>query len=129
LLAWIARAPSSAARNAGGWTLGRLGARVPMYGPLNTVTPTESVGNWVRRLIELDLAEPMFQFALVQMTRLTGDRHRDVSPKLREDAIDWLAAHNAPAHFEELVRQGGELRGEEEGLVFGESLPRGLHLR
>jgi len=129
LLAWIARAESSAAPQAGGWTLGRLAARVPMYGPLNMVVPTEVVGAWARRLIELDIAEPMFQFAVVQMTRRTGDRHRDVSQKLRDAALEWLAAHEAPAHYLELVREGGELRGEEEGLVFGESLPRGLHLR
>jgi hypothetical protein len=128
-LAWIGRAESFAARQAGGWTLGRLAARVPMYGPLNTVVATEHAGNWSRRTIELDIAEPMFQFALVQMTRLTGDRHRDVSPKLREAAIDWLQAHNAPDHYVQLVREGGELQGEEEGTVFGESLPRGLHLR
>lgn len=129
VLAWIAHGENITARQAGGWTLARLATRVPTYGPLNTVVPTEHAGNWARRLIELDIAEPMIQFALVQMTRLTRDRDRDVSQKLREAAAEWLAAHKAPAHYLELVREGGELQGEEEGLVFGESLPRGLHLR
>ena len=35
------------------WTLGRVAARVSVYGPLNVVVPTESVSNWIVRLLEL----------------------------------------------------------------------------
>ena len=35
------------------WTLGRVAARVPVYGPLNVVVPTETVEDWIVRLLEL----------------------------------------------------------------------------
>ncbi len=33
------------------WTLGRLGQRVPVYGPLNTVVPSETVERWLDELL------------------------------------------------------------------------------
>ncbi len=65
----------------------------------------------------------------MQMARLTGDRFRDVSTATRESALEWLEASGAPAHYLELVRQGGDLETGEERLVFGDSLPRGLVIR
>ncbi|HQU46269.1 MAG TPA: hypothetical protein PK867_25875 [Pirellulales bacterium] len=34
----------------------------------------------------------------------------------------------APPHYQELVSHGGELAEDEAGLMFGESLPKGLRL-
>jgi hypothetical protein len=31
------------------WSIGRLGARVPTYGPLNTVVPAAAAERWLRR--------------------------------------------------------------------------------
>ena len=31
------------------WAIGRLGARVPLYGPLNTVVPAETAADWLTR--------------------------------------------------------------------------------
>ena len=45
--------------------------------------------------------------------------------KAPREAADWLTALDAPRHFIELVRDGGTLDSEEQGLVFGESLPKG----
>ena len=33
------------------WALARIGARVPIYGPLNTVTPRTAATEWVHRLL------------------------------------------------------------------------------
>ena len=33
------------------WAIGRLGARVPMYGPLNTVVPAETAADWLSKLM------------------------------------------------------------------------------
>ena len=78
-----------AIREASAWALGRLGTRVPVYGPLNTLVPVEVVEVWTQRLLALD-ADPAFIrragelprsaiFVVVQLTRRTGDRYRDVS--------------------------------------------------
>ena len=111
------------------WTLGRLGARVPLYGPLNTLLPTESVEPWIERLTHLPGPDEEVAFALVQLARRTGDRFRDVSDAVRDSVVGWLERHNASGHFINLVRAGGELRSEERNEAFGESLPYGLELK
>src|SRR5690606_16309972 len=64
---------------AGWWAIGRLGARVPAYGPLNTIVPTDVVELWIARILSRIPSDPEMIFAVVQMTRPTGDRYRDVS--------------------------------------------------
>lgn len=110
------------------WTLGRLAARVPLYGPINTVVTAEIAQVWLNEF--LLLAEPSSgdQLAVMQIARRTEDRYRDLSEKSRRSAIDWLGENNAPAHLIELIRDGGSLDVDEQGQVFGESLPRGLRL-
>ena len=64
----------------------------------------------------------------MQIARRTDDRYRDLSEQERREACDFLAAARAPHHFLELVRTAGSLDTSEQGLVFGESLPKGLRL-
>ena len=64
----------------------------------------------------------------MQIARRTDDRYRDLSDKTRREACDFLADARAPDHFAELVRTAGSLDTGEQGLVFGESLPKGLRL-
>jgi hypothetical protein len=108
--------------------MGRIGARVPVYGPLNTVVPVEVVSDWLAKLMQLYSHDPMARLAVMQMARRTEDRYRELPEKLRGKVLDWLRLHEAPSHFVELVRDGGQLDGEEQGLVFGEALPKGLRM-
>lgn len=110
------------------WALGRIGARVPVYGPLNALMPAEMVESWLTTLIGLKHQNQTAQFAAVQMSRLTGDRYRDLSDPMRQRVLAWLKQCNAPSHFEMLVHDGGELAAEEQKAAFGESLPRGLRI-
>jgi hypothetical protein len=110
------------------WTLARLGARVPVYGPLNSVVPAQSAGAWLTRLLGLDYDEPLGRLAVMQVARRTEDRYRDLPDAQRERAATWLRGHDAPGHFIQLVQDGGRLDSEEQGLVFGEALPKGLRL-
>lgn len=109
------------------WALGRLGQRVPVYGPLNTVVPTENAAQWLQVL----LGQPssgVTALAIMQLTRRTDDRYRDVDETVRESAINWLVAASASQHLIKLVREGGGLDLEEQGQVVGESLPKGLRI-
>ena len=115
-------------RPAMAWAVGRIAARQPVYGPLNTVVPPDVAGQWLKRLIELDLDEPMGHFAVMQLARRTDDRYRDLTAKLRDAAGGWLSTRGAPAHFVQLVESVAQLEREEQGLVFGESLPKGLRI-
>ena len=110
------------------WALGRLGARVPMYGPLNNVAPPEVAQQWATALMNLSGPSDSGSFALVQLARRTGDRYRDIPSKLREQVLRCLADLKSAPHYLELVREGGQLEAEEQGLVFGETLPHGLRL-
>lgn len=111
------------------WALGRIGARVPVYGPLNVVISPDVIGPWIRQIGEqADLDDPVTQLALMQMTRRTDDRYRDLSGEQRDQVIAWLRMGNARPHFVDLVREGGTLDRDESRLVFGESLPTGLRL-
>ncbi|HYW80063.1 MAG TPA: molecular chaperone DnaK, partial [Thermoguttaceae bacterium] len=102
------------------------GARVPSYGPLNTVVPAEAASQWLRKLIDHYGDDPTARLAAMQLARRTDDRYRDVSEKLRTRVLDWFDLQECPPHFIELVKRSGTLDAEERGLVFGEALPKGL---
>jgi molecular chaperone DnaK (HSP70) len=132
------RKGSEAIREASAWALGRLGTRIPVYGPLNTLVPVEVVESWTQRLLALD-ADPAFVrragalppsavFVGVQLTRRTGDRYRDVSDTLRDTVQQWLVTRKAPKHFVTLVGEGGDLHEDEQVLVFSESVLPGLKI-
>jgi molecular chaperone DnaK (HSP70) len=123
-----ARSREPVLREAALWALGRLGGRVPVYGPLNTLAPAETVETWIRRLLEVAPADPGVPFCVVQLARRTGDRYRDLASQIRAPVLDWLAARGASPRYRELVQEGGQLREDEQRLVFGDALPRGLRI-
>lgn len=110
------------------WALGRLGARTPLYGPLNGVVPVQEAEKWAGRLIEDNFDDPMIPLALMQIARLTEDRFRDLSSEVRERCISWLDRNDAPEHFQSLIQTVGTLKAEEQTLIFGEALPKGLQI-
>jgi hypothetical protein len=115
-------------RSALAWTVGRLGARNPVYGPLNTVVPQEQATRWLTAIMIEKSPEPSELLAIMQLARRTDDRYRDLPDELRGDVVSWLHGHGAPSHFIDLVRDGGQLDTEEQGRVFGEALPVGLRI-
>jgi molecular chaperone DnaK (HSP70) len=123
-----AREKTAAVRSAAVWAVGRIGSRCPMYGPLNTVLAADVAAGWIERLMTMRQPAETMGLAIMQLARKTGDRYRDLGGGLRDEVLAWLKLHAAPSHFLELVREGGELAADEQGLVFGESLPRGLRL-
>lgn len=130
LLERLRKKGADADRGATLWALGRIGAREPMYGEIQTIPSPETVGGWIRALTALqpcgdskDLA-----YALVLLARLTGDRHRDVDDAVRAVALDWLARAEAPEHWRELVEKGGQLAEDEAARSLGDALPHGLSL-
>ena len=72
--------------------------------------------------------EPMIPLSVMLMARRTDDRYREVPDKVRARVLRWLASVDAPSHYQQLVESAGELDTEEQGLIFGESLPQGLRI-
>ena len=111
------------------WALGRIGGRVPVYGPLNLVIPVGKVSEWVEVLLRTgNLNSPAVQLALMQLSRKTGDRFRDLSDSLRGRLLGRLNDTTMSIHLLALIRDGGVLETEEANLILGESLPTGLRL-
>ncbi|MFK7768193.1 MAG: Hsp70 family protein [Mariniblastus sp.] len=116
------------ARNAMIWALGRLGQRTPLYGPLNTVVNVAQTEDWILTLTSQPQSTPVEHLAVVQMSRLTNDRYRDIESSSRTRIAQWLVTENAAEHLVRLVSEGGSFDAEEQGRVFGESLPQGLRM-
>jgi len=111
------------------WSLGRFGARIPLYGSLACVVPTETAEEWVAALLDLRDLTPVAAEAIVQIGRLTADRTRDISPEVRKGAVERLKAEGVID--EPMLRALVEfvVPGRSSvSLTFGESLPKGLHL-
>jgi hypothetical protein len=110
------------------WALGRLGARLPLYGPLDAVVPAERAGAWLRALLGHAWPEPgKIALALAQLARRTGDRSRDIDDQLRAQVIAWLTAAGA-TRAATLVTEVVALEAREQQAAFGDSLPPGLRL-
>lgn len=110
------------------WAIGRLGSRVPMYGPLNELVSADTVGDWTSKLISFSITTPTALLALMQLSRKTGDRYRDIDEKNREQVIAFMEKNDAGDHFIGLVEKGGKLDEHDRSGIFGEQLPRGLRL-
>ncbi|WP_372807212.1 Hsp70 family protein [Pontiella sp.] len=128
LLIWLERKGARISNGAAVWALGRIGARVPSYGPLNTVVPAETVEPWTQRLMQLEGPSKERPFALMHLARKTDDRYRDLSDEARRQVLQWMQENEAPQRLQKLVAEGGLLDSEEQDRAFGEALPPGLHL-
>ncbi|HTV21655.1 MAG TPA: Hsp70 family protein, partial [Polyangiaceae bacterium] len=111
------------------WALGRLGARVPLYGSAHTVVPVPAAARWLGRLLGTDLGgSEQGAFAAAQLARLTHDRERDIDAALRDKVSAALRRQGGNEPLVRLVQEGGELGEAEQVRVFGDSLPAGLRL-
>ena len=80
--------------------LGRLGARVPLYGPLSSIVPPDHASRWIDALLTIKATTPELAAAIVQIGARTGDALRDVEAgvvsrareRLHDDEIDesWV---------------------------------------
>jgi molecular chaperone DnaK (HSP70) len=111
------------------WTLGRLGARLPLHGSSHKTVDDAQAAAWLSSLLDvgLDYGNET-AFAAVQLCRLTGDRSRDLDHDLRRRTVAALQAAKAP---DEWVRQLTELvplTASDETRALGDTLPIGLRL-
>ncbi|EUC19372.1 UNVERIFIED_ORG: molecular chaperone DnaK (HSP70) [Burkholderia sp. CF145] len=111
------------------WAAGRIGARLPFYGSAHGVVPPEVALPWLEAVLALDWkkVEPA-AFAAVQLSRMTGDRSRDLPDAARETVIRRLETLGAAPAWIQMVRETVALDEADTGRVFGESLPAGLKL-
>jgi hypothetical protein len=111
------------------WALSRVGARVPLYGPLNAVVPPSKVAEWIAQLLAWDWPEPdRTAFPLAQLGRRTGDRTRDLDDATRARLAAAVRAMPGGDRAAALVEQVIALEAREERVALGDTLPAGLRL-
>jgi molecular chaperone DnaK (HSP70) len=128
ILLWVERKGAAVSNGAALWALGRIGARQPSYGPMNEVVEAACCERWCERLIQLPGRTRERSFALMHVSRKTGDRYRDLSEACRLRVLEWMVENECSSRHQALVREGGLLDAEEQDRAFGEALPPGLHL-
>jgi hypothetical protein len=110
------------------WALGRLGARVPFYGPLNCVVPAGAAERWAVSLLALPELTPAVATAISQLAARTDDPLRDIEPEFRQRAIGLLQEAGIADELFESLRAYKPRSRAADVLLFGESLPEGLRL-
>jgi hypothetical protein len=112
------------------WTISRLGARQPFYGPLDRVVPPDAVVPWIEILLDSFSENPkLIAHALVQLGKKTNDRSRDIPESLFTKVEATLQTLPDSQHWlNRLTLSAGADAKDEQDWVFGESLPSGLIL-
>ena len=112
------------------WAVGRLGARVPLYGSAHDVVPPHVVHEWLERCLSVEWKSDATQapMAAALMARRSGDRVRDVSDALREQVARRLEQEGKSEAWVRMVREVAQLEEADERRFFGDSIPVGLRL-
>lgn len=111
------------------WAVGRVGARIPFHGSSHNVVPANTVSIWLEQTLTLDWKKtPQAGFAATLISRMSGDRNRDIDDGLRRRIVEKLKLAKAPNSWLEMIEQVKELNEAEEQQIFGEALPPGLKL-
>ena len=110
------------------WSIGRLGARTPIYGPLTSVVAASDAGRWLEELVanEQDTAEVFA--AIVQIGALTGDPLRDLDELVLDAARQRLRDAGVEPDQARPLYEVVAATFADTSRAFGEPLPNGLRL-
>jgi molecular chaperone DnaK (HSP70) len=110
------------------WSLGRLGARIPLYGPLHSVVAPEIASEWLKALLDLSAFTAATASAIALIARRTEDRSRDIDDAIRERTISRLTALGIDEEIIQLLSRYVPPDRADAVRSFGESLPSGLQV-
>ena len=114
------------------WALTRFGARVQLYGPLNSVVHPEFVEKWLEELLAFEPGNENertgWLFAMSQLARKSGLRAVEVSETVRAKVLSVLKVNPCPSAWPRMVKDLVHSEREEQSRLFGDSLPIGLKL-
>jgi molecular chaperone DnaK (HSP70) len=109
------------------WALGRVGARVPLYGSTHKVVEPGKASEWLQLLLDAHGQNVEGSlFAVVQIARLSGDRSRDLDEAIRLRALDAVRSSAMRPHWEPLLLEVGAMETADKARAFGDTLPAGL---
>jgi molecular chaperone DnaK (HSP70) len=111
------------------WSLGRFGARIPLYGSLSCVIPAETAADWITAVLDLRELTHETASAVVQLGRRVDHRTRDISQDVVRSAIAGLKSAGVAddMFLRPLLEHIAPVRADVVR-TFGEPLPKGLEL-
>ena len=124
----VDRAAREPRNSAWAWTISRLGARIPLYGPLSSTVQPAAAARWMERLLSVKQLTPDVASAIVQIGAMTGDAARDVSDEVRQRASRQLADVGFDREAVAPLLQVMAKSEAESARAFGDSIPEGLRL-
>ena len=110
------------------WSIGRLGARTPIYGPLTSVVAPSDAGRWLEELVANERSTSERFAAIVQIGALTGDSHRDLDERALDAARQRLRNASVDPHQARPLSAIVTVTFADTSRAFGEPLPNGLRL-
>lgn len=110
------------------WSLGRLGERIPLYGPLHCVVKPDIAGEWLKTLLEQSTLTAATASAIVLIARRTDNPSRDVDEIIRAQAISRLTTLGTTDDTIQTLSKFVPPERADAVRSFGESLPPGLQL-
>ena len=112
------------------WVLSRLGARELLYGSVDRVVPAKEVIKWIHPIMKKTGQKNVpVENMMVQISRKTGDRTRDMDQETVLKIVDWLRDRNAKKSSIRAMTEKMKIAAQEKNAQFGEKLPAGLVLR
>ena len=112
------------------WALGRIGARVPLYGSGHKSVNADQASAWLSQLLDQGLrGTDGTAFAVTQLARLTGDRSRDLDDAVRTRAVDALRSAGAAVEWVRMLTDVVVLEAADEARALGDTLPIGLRIK
>ena len=110
--------------------MGRLGTRTPLYASFDRLVSSSKVEQWIAKLLKADVVtrevnRAACSLCLMQWSRRTDDRYRDISASQRRTLLETLSENGYPAKHLDLIENGGEDTSDLESIV-GDSLPLGF---
>ncbi|MCP3875692.1 MAG: hsp70 family protein [Desulfobacteraceae bacterium] len=112
------------------WTLSRLGARELLYGSIDRIVPPKEVVKWINRVMRIAWKknDPVDNL-IVQLSRKTNDRTRDIDQESKSKIIDWLSLRDTKEINIKIINEKQDIALKEKNIQFGEKLPAGLILK
>jgi hypothetical protein len=106
------------------WSLGRLGARIPLYGPRHSIVAAEIAGEWLKALLDLSTFTAVTASAVALIGRRTDERSRDIDEAVRDLAICRLKTLGIAEETIQLLSKCIPPERADALRSFGESLPQ-----
>jgi hypothetical protein len=110
------------------WAIGRLGARLPLYGPITSVVPPHVAERWMAALLSSRQMTVDVAAAVVQIGARTDDPARDVGDEARDAAAKALLLAGIAESALAPLLEYRPPKAEDSARSFGEPLPEGLRL-